>query len=64
MQQQGTEFAMFEIERSPKGYWWRLKAGIGEILCHSEMFTTKQSAQNGIAAVKRIAPDAPTRDNT
>lgn len=36
------------------GYFWRIKAINGEILCHSEVYTTKQSAESGIAAVVRI----------
>ncbi|MTH65599.1 YegP family protein [Paracoccus shanxieyensis] len=56
---------MYEIYYTMgKGYWWRLKATNGEILCHSEMFTAKQSAQSGIAAVKRIAHDALVYDRT
>ncbi|WP_189654686.1 YegP family protein [Paracoccus mutanolyticus] len=26
------------------GYWWRLKASNGQVLCHSEQYTSKQSA--------------------
>lgn len=56
---------MFEIYYSKgAGYWWRLKAGNGKILCHSEMYTTKQSALDGIAAVKKLGGDAGTLDNT
>ncbi len=57
---------MFEIfYKTNVGYWWHLKVvENGEILCHSEMYTAKQSAQNGIAAVKRIAPSAPIYDRT
>ena len=56
---------MFEIFRATSGgYYWHLKAVNGEKLCHSEVYTTKQSAQNGIEAVKRIAPGAPTMDRT
>ena len=55
---------MFEIEQNDKGYWWRLRAENYEILCHSEMYTTKQAAQNGIAAVKRLAPHAQISDRT
>lgn len=56
---------MFEIYRANNGgYFWTLKAGNGEKLCHSEVYTTKQSAQNGIEAVKRVAPAAPTYDRT
>lgn len=57
---------MFEIYYTPgKGYWWHLRAaGNHEILCHSEMYASKQGAQNGIAAVKRVAPNAPVFDRT
>lgn len=56
---------MFEINYTAgKGYWWHLKAQNNQILCHSEIYTTKQSAQNGIAAVKRIAPHASVYDRT
>ncbi|MCA3605736.1 MAG: DUF1508 domain-containing protein [Methylobacterium sp.] len=55
---------MFEILRATNGHYWRLKATNGEILCHSEVYTTKQSAQNGIAAVKAIAATAPVYDRT
>lgn len=56
---------MFEILRANNGgYYWHLKAANGEKLCHSEVYTTKQAAQNGIAVVKRIAPTAPVYDRT
>lgn len=55
---------MFEVLRTATGYWWRLKADNGEILCHSEVYTSKQSALNGIIAVKRISPTAGTKDLT
>lgn len=56
---------MFEIHRASNGgYYWTLKAGNGEKLCHSEVYTTKLAAQNGIGAAKRLAPTAPTSDRT
>ena len=56
---------MFRIFKAAGGgYFWNLKAANGETLCHSEVYTTKQKALIGIAAAKRIAPDAPTEDNT
>ena len=55
---------MFEIRKSAYGYWWRLKARNGEILCHSEMLTTKQSALSAIATVRQLAPLAITVDLT
>lgn len=56
---------MFEIFNATSGgYFWRLKATNGETLCHSEVYTTKHSAQNGIAAVKKVAPGAPVYDRS
>ena len=56
---------MFEIFRaSGGGFFWRLKGGNGETLCHSEVYTTKQAAQAGVEAVKRVAPTAPVHDRT
>ena len=56
---------MFEIFRATAGgFFWRLKGTNGETLCHSEVYTTKQSAEGGIAAVKRVAPNAPVYDRT
>ncbi len=46
---------MFEIFNTINGgYYWRIKANNGEILCHSEVYTTRQAAEAGIEAVKRI----------
>ncbi|ARJ69743.1 YegP family protein [Paracoccus contaminans] len=53
---------MFEIHKSAQGYWWRLKGRNGEVLCHSEVYTAKQSALDTIATVRQIAPTAPIRD--
>lgn len=56
---------MFEIFRANAGgYFWRLKGTNGETLCHSEVYTSKQSAQMGIEAVKRVAPSAQVNDRT
>lgn len=55
---------MFEILRATGGYYWRLKASNGETVCHSEVYTTKQSAEAGVSATKRIAPVASVFDRT
>jgi len=55
----------FEIFKGTNGnYYFRLKAANGQIIAASEGYTTKQSAQDGIAAVKLVAPNAPTVDLT
>ena len=38
-------------------YYWNLKASNGEILCHSEGYTTKQNAKNGIEACRNYSSD-------
>lgn len=56
---------MFEIFRATSGgFFWRLKATNGETLCHSEVYTSKQSALAGIEATKKVAPSAPVEDKT
>lgn len=58
--------ARFEIHKGTgnQPYWWRLLGDNSEILCHSESYSSKSSAQTGIAAVKRVAGSAPTSDLT
>jgi uncharacterized protein YegP (UPF0339 family) len=61
----GAFVGEFEIlDAQGGGFFWRLKAGNGQTLCHSEVYTTKQAAQGGIEAVKRVAPTAPVQDRT
>lgn len=55
---------MFEVLKASNGYYWRLKGGNGEILCHSETYTTKQSAERGAETANRIAPAASVVDRT
>jgi hypothetical protein len=56
---------MFEVHNATGGgFFWRLKGGNGETLCHSEVYTTKAAAQSGIEAVRRVAATAPVRDFT
>lgn len=55
---------MFEVLKASTGYFWRLKGSNGEILCHSEVYTTKQSAERGAETAKRIAPGASVVDRT
>lgn len=48
--------AKFLLTRSGPQFLFVLKAGNGEPILHSERYTTKQSAQNGIESVKKNAP--------
>ncbi|QKT08317.1 DUF1508 domain-containing protein [Gordonia sp. X0973] len=52
--------AKFEVFTGKDGkYHFHLKAANGEITAESQAYTTKENALNGIAAIKRDAPDAP-----
>lgn len=55
----------FEIFKGTNGkYYFRLKAGNGEVIAQSEGYSSKQAAQDGIASVKKNAPIAITVDLT
>src|ERR1700753_466005 len=48
----------FEIKKAKDGeFFFHLKAGNGQIILASEMYKEKASAENGIASVKKNAPD-------
>lgn len=55
----------YERKTSSDGqFYFVLKAGNGEPIGVSEMYTTKASRENGIEAVKNTAPNALTEDLT
>lgn len=55
----------FELYRDKRGeYRFRLKAGNGQVIATSEGYTTKRACQNGIASVRKHAPDAALDDQT
>lgn len=58
----GAKNAFVIYRSSDRQYYFVLKGGNSEIIVTSETYTTKQSAKDGIAAVKRIAPNASTVD--
>ena len=48
----------FEIKKAKDGeFFFHLKAGNGQIILASEMYTEKPSAENGIASIKKNASD-------
>ena len=50
--------AKFEIDKASNGqFYFRLKAGNGEIVLSSEQYQGKAGAENGIESVKANAPD-------
>ncbi|HWW96419.1 MAG TPA: YegP family protein [Edaphobacter sp.] len=49
----------FEIKKAKDGeFFFHLKAANGQIILASEMYKEKSSAENGIASVKKNAPNA------
>ncbi len=57
--------AEFEVRRSSDGqFYFVLQAENNEIIATSERYTRKESALNGIEAVKRVAQTAPINDRT
>ncbi|MGI9440034.1 MAG: YegP family protein [Parvibaculales bacterium] len=51
-------------KRKDDQYYWKLNATNGETLCHSEGYTTKQGAENGIESCRENAPDAEVVDKS
>ncbi|MDH1298832.1 YegP family protein [Achromobacter sp. GD03932] len=46
----------YELKRSGDQYMFNLKAGNHEVILTSERYTTKTSAQDGIASVRQNSP--------
>ncbi|ECN8703300.1 YegP family protein [Escherichia coli] len=58
----------FEIRKSDKNtqqpYYFVLKAPNNQIIAHSEMYSSKQAAENGIASVQANGCTTDIRDKT
>ena len=54
----------FVIKEVKTGIKFNLKAGNGEIIATSEIYTTEDSCRKGIASVKKNAPIAEIEDQT
>ena len=50
-----------ENARSDEEWYFNLIAANGKVVCTSQVYQRKQSALNGIKAVKSVALDAPTK---
>jgi len=44
--------------------YFNLKAGNGQIIGNSEMYSSTDAMENGIASIKKNAPDASIEDNS
>ena len=54
----------FVIKQAKTGYMFNLKAGNGEIIATSEVYTTLDACKNGVASVAKNAPAAALEDQT
>ncbi len=54
----------FVIKEVPSGIKFDLKAGNGEVIATSEVYTTESACKNGIESVKKNAPVAGIEDQT
>ena len=54
----------FEVKQVKSGYRFNLKAGNGEIIAVSEVYTTESACLNGVESIRKNAPDAAVEDQT
>ncbi len=54
----------FVIKKVPTGIRFDLKASNGEVICNSEVYTTRPACLKGIASITKNAPIAPIEDQT
>jgi hypothetical protein len=65
MGDESTMAGKFEVYQDAKGqYRFRLKAGNGQVIATGEAYTTKKACLNGIASIRKNAPDAALHDQT
>ncbi|SGZ09891.1 YegP family protein [Moritella viscosa] len=60
--------AHYEIKKSDKDtsqpFWFVLKASNGQVIAQSEMYSTKESAKNGIESVQKNGSTTSIKDLT
>ena len=56
--------AKFVMKETATGIKFDLKAGNGEVIATSEVYTTEDACRNGIASVQKNAPVAEVEDQT
>ncbi|MGN0513766.1 MAG: YegP family protein [Lachnospiraceae bacterium] len=54
----------FVIKKTNTGIKFDLKAGNGEVIATSEVYTTEEACKNGIASVQKNAPAAAVENQT
>ena len=53
---------MFELKKSGDKFHFVLKAGNGQVILSSQMYSSKATAMNGIESVKKNAPGADIKE--
>lgn len=56
--------AKYVVKETKTGFNFALKASNGEVVCTSEVYSTKKSCLNGVASVGKNAPIANVEDQT
>ena len=54
----------FVIKDAKNGFMFNLKAGNGEVIATSEVYTTMSACKKGVASVAKNAPVAPVENQT
>jgi len=55
----------FEVYQDQQGQFrFRLKAGNGQVIASGQGYSTKKACMNGIASIRKNAPDAELDDQT
>lgn len=54
----------FVVKKTNTGIKFDLKAGNGEVIATSEVYTSEAACRNGIESVRKNAPAAPVEDQT
>ncbi len=54
----------FEVKQVKTGYKFNLKAGNGEIIAVSEVYSTESACLNGVESIRKNAPVAAIEDQT
>ena len=54
----------FEVKQVKSGYRFNLKAGNGEIIAVSEVYSTESACLNGVESIRKNAPEAAIEDQT
>lgn len=54
----------YVVKQTATGFTFRLKAGNGEIILTSEVYTSEKGCRNGIESIRKNAPVAKVEDQT